>query len=122
MNINKTYPASILGFVCYPHKNTCVIMSEYLVSHKLQASSSKNKGVILRHINKVKSIHDIVLPKNCGYKNCGEKTCFNVRAMYAQYYFGITVLNNILHHFLLEFLLFFLFTYFGRRYNKDNKI
>ena len=42
ININMTYPSSTLGFVCYPHKDTCDILSEYLFSHILQAYSSKN--------------------------------------------------------------------------------
>ena len=29
---NKVYPSSTLGFGCSPHKNTCDILSEYLVS------------------------------------------------------------------------------------------
>ena len=34
-NINKTSPSSTLGFGCYPHKDTCGIFSEYLVSCRL---------------------------------------------------------------------------------------
>ena len=36
ININMTSTSSILGFVCYPHKDTYGISSEYLVSRILQ--------------------------------------------------------------------------------------
>ena len=39
ININKKYPPSTLGFICFTHKDTCDILSEYLVSHILQAYS-----------------------------------------------------------------------------------
>ena len=35
-NINKTFPSSKLGFGCYPHKDTCDILSELLFSCILQ--------------------------------------------------------------------------------------
>ena len=41
-NTNKVYPSSALGFGCYPHKETCDIFSEDLVSQILQEFSSKN--------------------------------------------------------------------------------
>ena len=41
ININMTYPSSTLGFGCYPYKDTCDILSEYLFLHILQAYSSK---------------------------------------------------------------------------------
>ena len=69
----KTYSSSTLGFGCYPHKDSCDISSKYLLSHRLQASSSKNEGVVLIYIDKIKSRHDVVLPKTCGYKHCGEQ-------------------------------------------------
>ena len=53
----------------------------------------------MRYINKVKPRKGFGPPTTCGYQNCGEKTCFNVRAMFAQYEFASTVLQNILHHF-----------------------
>ena len=44
ININKTSPSSTLDFCWSPHTDTCDILSEYLVSHRLQECSSKNKG------------------------------------------------------------------------------
>ena len=72
-NMNMTPTSEILGFGFYPHKETCDILSENLVSHRLQAYLSINEGGVLRYINKVKSRHDIGLPTNCGYHHCGEK-------------------------------------------------
>ena len=45
ININKTSPSSTLGFGCSPHKETCYILSEDLVSCRLWAYSSKTMGV-----------------------------------------------------------------------------
>ena len=58
------------------------------------------KEVVLSYINKVKSRCGIGIPTTCGYQHCGEKTGFNVRSMFAQCYFALPVLNNILHIFL----------------------
>ena len=73
-------------------------------------------------MNKLKSIHGIVIPTTSGYQHYGGKTGFGVRAMFAQYYFTLLVNHNILYHFLLDILSFHIFSYFGRRYNKDNKL
>ena len=53
----------------------------------------------MRYIRKVKSRYGIVTPTTYGYQHCVEKTGFNVRAMFAQSYLALPVLNNILHHF-----------------------
>ena len=100
-----------MGFGCYPHKDTCDILSEALVSCILQSYSSKNEGVVLRYINKVKYRHGIGLPTTFGYQYCGEKIGFNVTAMFSPYNFSLTGLHNILYHVLawknLPFYMFF---------------
>ena len=40
-NINKTSPSSTLSFSCSPHKETCDILLEHLVSQRLKSYSSK---------------------------------------------------------------------------------
>ena len=65
-------PSETLSFDCYPHKETCDILSKHLVSQRLQGYSSINEGGVLRYINKVKSRHDIGIPTTCGYQNCAE--------------------------------------------------
>ena len=45
INMNMTSPSSTLVFVCLPHKETCDILSEDLVSHILQEYSSKMRGM-----------------------------------------------------------------------------
>ena len=42
--INTVSPSSTLGFGCSPHKDTCDILSEYLVSCRFQSYSSKMRG------------------------------------------------------------------------------
>ena len=44
-NMNNTSPPSTLGFGCYLHEDTCDVLSEDLVSHRLQAYSSKMSGL-----------------------------------------------------------------------------
>ena len=62
-NINKTYTSSTLGFSCSTHKETCDILSEYLVSHILQTYSSRNKEGLLSYIEgEIKTWH--WTPKN----------------------------------------------------------
>ena len=46
----------------------------------------------------MKPIHVIRLPTTCGYQKCGESTGFNVRSIFAQYYFVLPVLHNILNN------------------------
>ena len=36
-NMNRAYSSSTLSFGCYPHKETCDILSHDLVSNRLQA-------------------------------------------------------------------------------------
>ena len=79
----------MLGFDCYPHKDTCDIFSENLVSHRLQAYSSINEGGVLSYINKVKSRHGIRIPAFCGYQNCGKKQVLMIE---------LWLLNIILHY------------------------
>ena len=71
--INKIYPSSTFSFLCYPHKNTCDILSEYFISSIFQAYSSKNLGILFRYTMKVKSIHSIGILTTCEYQHCGEK-------------------------------------------------
>ena len=44
-NMNRTYPSSTLSFVYSPYKDTCDILSEYLVSHIFKLYSSKIRGM-----------------------------------------------------------------------------
>ena len=53
-NINKISPSLTLSFGCSSHKDTCDILSEYLVSSIFQEYSSKKKGLywgIQRRLN-----------------------------------------------------------------------
>ena len=71
-NTSMDYTSATFYFDSSLHKYTYDIFSENLVSHRLQAHSSINEGVVLRYISKVKSRHVIRLPKTCGCQNCGE--------------------------------------------------
>ena len=53
-NMNITSTSAAFGFCCSPHKYTCYILSENLVSQILQAYSSINEGGLFSYINKVK--------------------------------------------------------------------
>ena len=68
-----TSTSATLGFGCSPRNDTCDILSENLVLHRLLAYSSIDEGDVLRYINKVKSKHGIEIPRTCGYQHCGEK-------------------------------------------------
>ena len=57
--------------------------------------------LLMRYVNKAKLRHGLGLPTTCGFHNCCGKTGFNIRAIFDQSYFALTVLNNILHHFSL---------------------
>ena len=72
-NMNMKYPSATLCFCYSPHKEICDISSENLVSNRLQEYTSIYEGDVLRHINKVKSIHGIGPPTTCGHQHCGEK-------------------------------------------------
>ena len=65
--------SATLGFVYYPHKDTCDSLSENLVPQRLQAYSSINEGGALRYIKNSKSRHGIGLPTTCDYHHCGKK-------------------------------------------------
>ena len=81
--INKISPSSTWVFGCYPHKKIFDTLSEYLVSFRFKAYSSKNEGFELRYKNKVKYRHGIGIPKKCGYQGFGDKTGFNFRSIFA---------------------------------------
>ena len=93
-----------MGFGCYPHKESCDILSEDFVSRRLQANFSKKEGNVLSYTNMVKYRHGIRIPTACGYHICGGKNGFNVKYMFAQSYFALPVIHSILHHFLLGIL------------------
>ena len=59
-NMNMTSPSSKLGFSCSLHKETFDILKEDLVSHRFQEYSSKNDGNVLRYINKVCCLINII--------------------------------------------------------------
>ena len=73
ITMNVTYPSLTICFGCYPHTDTCDVLSENLGSHRLQAYSSIYEGGIMSYINKVKSRHGIGIPTTCGYPHGGEK-------------------------------------------------
>ena len=47
--------SATLGFVYYPHKDTCDSLSENLLPQGLQAYSSINEGGALRYIKKIQN-------------------------------------------------------------------
>ena len=53
----------------------------------------------MRYTKKVKYRHVIGTPATCGYQHFFEKSGFNDRAIFAQSYFVLPVLHNILHHY-----------------------
>ena len=90
-NMNMTSPSVMLVFGCYPHRENCDILSEHLVSHRLQSYLSIKQGGLFMYINNVKSRHVIRLPTTCGYHR--------VIYMYSKSYFSVPVNHNTLHHF-----------------------
>ena len=99
--MNMTSPSEMLVFGCSLHKHNCYILSEFLVSQIFQSYSSINEGGVLRYIDKARSRYGIGTPTTCGYHDCGESTGFNVRSMFAQSYFSLTVNQNTLNNFFL---------------------
>ena len=87
-----------MGLGCSPHKYTCYILSEDLVSSIFQAYSSKKEGIVLMYIKKVNYIHGIGLKTTYGHQQYGG-IFFNVGAMFDQSYIALPVLQNIWHNF-----------------------
>ena len=87
INTKITSTSETLCFGCYTHKGSYDILSENLVSQRLQAYSSIYEGDLLRYANKAKSRHVIGIPTTCGYQHYGQKVLM----------LEICLLNLILH-------------------------
>ena len=113
---------AMLCFGCSSHTNTYNILSEKLVSQILQAYSPIPDRAVLRYIKNVKSRPRIGLPKNRGLKHCVVKQVLMLEMCFSILFCTTSESQHIVSLVSLGFLSFHLFAYFGRRYNKDNKL